>query len=212
MSRGVLGGTFNPIHLAHLRLGEVARESLGVERILFVPAGAPPLKPEAIAPAIDRLEMTRRATASNPHFEVADLEVRRTGPSYTVDTLRTLSESSPSEPLWFILGSDALAEIDRWAEPAALFELANFAVVERPGWSDSLRALLPPTLATPFREGPHGLIHESGNELRRLEFDPLAISASDIRRRVAQRESIRYLVPDEVIDYIEKRQLYRESA
>ena len=107
---------------------------------------------------------------------------------------------------------DALAEIDRWAEPAALFELANFAVVERPGWSDSLRALLPPTLATPFREGPHGLIHESGNELRRLEFDPLAISASDIRRRVAQRESIRYLVPDDVIDYIEKRQLYRESA
>ena len=212
VSRGILGGTFNPLHNAHLRLAEVAREALDLAMVLFVPAGDPPLKRAGIAPAADRLEMVRSATASNASFEVSDLEVRRQGPSYTVDTLRELSRRFPGDPLWFILGSDAMAGIDRWAEPAALFGLASFAVVERPNWNGSARELLPASLATGFRGGPHGLIHDSGNELRTLEFTPLGISASDIRGRVARRASIRYLVPDEVIDYIEKHQLYREIS
>ncbi len=212
VSRGILGGTFNPLHNAHLRLAEVAREALDLAVVLFVPAGDPPLKRAGIAPATDRLEMVRSATASNGNFEVSDLEVRREGPSYTADTLRELSRRFPGDPLWFILGSDAMAGIDRWAEPAALFGLANFAVVERTGWNGSPRELLPASLATAFRDGPHGLTHDSGNELRTLEFAPLGISASDIRERVARRASIRYLVTDEVIDYIEKHQLYREIA
>lgn len=212
MSRGVLGGTFNPIHLAHLRLGEVARERLELERVLFVPAGDPPLKSSGVAPAAARLEMVRRATASNPGFEVVDLELHRRGPSYTVDTLRELSLRAEGEPLWFILGADALCEVDRWKDSAELFELASFAVVARPGRSEAPRELLPPELAATFRDGPRGLVHESGNELLALEFAPLDISASDLRRRVARGESIRYLVPDSVIDYIEKHGLYGENS
>ncbi len=212
MSRGVLGGTFNPVHFAHLRLAEVARETLGLERVLFVPAGEPPLKSADIAPAADRLSMLRHATASNPGFEVLDLELRRAGPSYTVDTLRELSRNAVAEPLWFILGSDALADVARWVQPATLFGLANFAVVERPGCLGSPRELLPAALIESFRDGPNGLVHESGTELRTLPFAPLAVSASEIRLRVARGESIRYLVPDSVIDYIDKHQLYRETA
>ena len=211
MSRGILGGTFNPVHLAHLRLAEVARETLGLERVLFVPAGEPPLKSEDIAAAADRLCMLKRATASNPAFEVLDLELSRAGPSYTVDTLRELSEDG-AEPLWFILGSDALADVERWVQPAALFTLASFVVVERAGRPGAPRELLPASLAKSFRDGPNGLVHESGTELRMLPFSPLGISASAIRKRIACGESIRYLVPDPVIDYIEKHQLYRETA
>ena len=212
MSRGVLGGTFNPVHLAHLRLAEVARETLGLERVLFVPAGEPPLKSGDIAPAADRLCMLRHATASNPSFEVLDLELTRAGPSYTVDTLRELSGDPGAPPLWFILGSDALSDVERWVQPATLFELASFAVAERPGRPGSLRELLPADLAESFRDGPDGLVHESGTELRVLPFAPLGISASEIRERIARGKSIRYLVPDPTIEYIEKHQLYRETA
>ena len=118
VSRGILGGTFNPLHNAHLRLAEVAREALDLAMVLFVPAGDPPLKQAGIAPAADRLEMVRSATASNPSFELSDLEVRRQGPSYTVDTLRELSRRVPGDPLWFILGSDAMAGIDGCSGPS----------------------------------------------------------------------------------------------
>ena len=212
MSRGVLGGTFNPVHLAHLRLAEVARETLGLEHVLFVPAGEPPLKSEGIAPAADRLCMLKRATASNPAFGVLDLELSRAGPSYTVDTLRELARDPGAAPLWFILGSDALADMERWVQPATLLTLASFAVVERAGLRGSPRELLPASLAASFRDGPDGLVHESGTELRVLPFAPLRISASEIRERVARGESIRYLAPDPVIDYIEKHQLYRVTA
>ncbi len=212
MNRGVLGGTFNPVHLAHLRLAEVARETLGLERVLFVPSGEPPLKSEDIAPAADRLCMLRHATTSNPSFEVLDLELKRAGPSYTVDTLRELSGDPLASPLWFILGSDALSDVERWVQPATLFTLASFAVVERPGRLGSPRELLPADLSESFRDGPDGLVHESGTELRMLPFAPLGISASEIRERIARGKSIRYLVPDPVIEYIEKHQLYRETA
>ena len=113
MKSGILGGTFNPIHLAHLRLGEAARESLGLDRVFFVPAAQPPLKHAGLAPAQDRLEMARRATAGNPAFEVLDLELRRTGPSSTVDTILELEASFPGTRFWFIMGSDARRELDQ---------------------------------------------------------------------------------------------------
>ncbi len=208
MKLGVLGGTFNPIHLAHLRLCEELRESLGLERVLLVPAGDPPLKNRDVAPAAHRLEMVRRATASNPALEVDDLELRRAGPSYTVDTLRELSARHSGAELWFLVGADTLRDLESWREPARLFELANFAVATRPGYVAPLRELLPPELARPFRDGPHGLVHASGHELRAVRFTPLEISASEIRRRAASGESIRYLVPDEVREYIAKHRLY----
>jgi nicotinate-nucleotide adenylyltransferase len=206
---GILGGTFNPIHLAHLRLAEEMREALVLERVLLVPAGDPPLKTRGIAPADQRLELARRASASNPALEVCDLEVRRAGPSYSVDTLAELRARLPSAELWFIVGSDTLRDLEAWREPERLFSLAHFAVATRPGHSGALRDLLPASLARAFRDGPRGLVHSSGNELRQVPFTPLAISGSDIRRRIACGASIRYLVPDEVIDYIRKQRLYQ---
>jgi nicotinate-nucleotide adenylyltransferase len=208
---GVLGGTFNPIHLAHLRLAEELRETLGLDRVLLIPAGEPALKRSGLAAAAHRLEMARRATASNPALEVDDQEVRRAGPSYTVDTLRALRERSPGAELWFLVGADTLPELEAWREPAQLFALANFAVATRPGYAARLRELLPRALAAPFRDGPRGLVHASGNELRAVSFTALAISASDIRRRAARGESIRYLVPDEVREYIAKHHLYQDE-
>jgi nicotinate-nucleotide adenylyltransferase len=208
---GVLGGTFNPVHLAHLRLAEELRESLGLDRVLLVPAGRPALKRVGIASAQHRLEMVRRAVASNPALEVDDQEIRRRGASYTVDTLAALRTRHKSAVLWFVLGADTLPELESWHEPKRLFELANFAVATRPGYAADLRELLPRALAAPFSDGPRGLVHASGNELRAVPFTPLEISASDIRRRAANGESIRYLVPDEVREYIAKHHLYEHE-
>ena len=211
MKLGVLGGTFNPVHFAHLRQAEELRESVELDRVLLVPASEPALKHSGIAPAAHRLEMVRRAAASNPALEVDDLELRRAGPSYTVDTLRALRERNPRAELWFLVGADTLPELASWREPTRLFELANFAVATRPGYAAGLRELLPRALAASFRDTESGLVHASGNELRAVPFTPLEISASDIRRRAARGESIRYLVPDEVREYIAKHHLYRDE-
>jgi len=210
---GVLGGTFDPIHLAHLRLCEELREVLALDRVVLVPAGDPPLKPH-VTPARHRLEMVRRAIASNSGLEADDLEIHRPGPSYTVDTLAELRARRPGAELWFLLGADTLPDLESWHEPARLFELASFAVATRPGYSRPLRELLPRALAMPFRDatlgGRPGLLHANGNELRAVSFTPLEISAREIRRRAAAGESIRYLVPDDVREYIAKHHLYSQ--
>jgi len=207
---GVLGGTFNPVHNAHLRLAEELRETLSLERVVLVPAGDPPLKRRGVAPAAHRLELVRRATAANAAFEVDDLEIRRAGPSYTVDTLAALRAKHAGAELWFLVGADTLPELGAWREPERLFQLASFAVATRPGYARDLRQLLPPQLAAAFRDGASGLVHASGHELRSVPFTPLEISARDIRARAARGASIRYLVPDEVREYIAKHHLYTE--
>lgn len=214
MKLGILGGTFDPIHLAHLRLCEELREALALDRVLLIPAGDPPLKRAGVTAAPHRLEMVRRAIASNPALEADDLELRRCGPSYTVDTLAALRARHPGAELWFLLGADALADLESWHQPARLLELANFAVATRPGYVRPLRELLPRALATPFRDaslgGRPGLLHANGNELRAVSSTPLEISAREIRRRAAAGESIRYLVPDDVREYITKHRLYSQ--
>lgn len=215
MKLGVLGGTFNPVHNAHLRLAEELRETLELERVLLVPAGDPPLKRRGVAPAHHRLEMLRRAVASNALLEVDELELRRRGPSYTVDTLAELSARWPGAELWFLVGADTLGELESWREPERLFALASFAVATRPGYARGLRQLLPPRLGAAFRDGASGLgyeslVHASGHELRAVPFTPLEISARDVRARCARGASIRYLVPDEVREYIAKHHLYGE--
>jgi nicotinate-nucleotide adenylyltransferase len=156
--------------------------------------------------------MVRLATASNSRFEVLDVELRREGPSYTVDTLRTLRNAHGEARLWLVLGADALAEIGTWHEPETIFELANVAVVPRPGESRGpLEERLTKRLLARFRRGPRGLEHSSGHEMREVPVSALAISASDLRSRIARGASIRYLVPEPVIDYIQKHRLYREK-
>jgi nicotinate-nucleotide adenylyltransferase len=156
--------------------------------------------------------MTRLATSSNPAFEVLDLELRRPGPSYTVDTLRELRAAHPGQRLWFLIGADAFAELETWHRPGELLELASLAVLPRPGSAERpLASLLPEHLRQPLRATRAGLEHPSGEEIRGVAVSALAISASDLRRRVACGASIRYLVPDSVADYIEKHGLYQED-
>lgn len=203
MNVGVFGGTFDPIHLGHLRAAEEVGCAMGLEQILLIPSATPPHKDAGAAPAEQRLAMARLAAASNPRFEVCGLELERPGPSYTVDTLRRLAGDRPTARLWFILGSDAFSEIDTWREPATLFELASFCVMRRPGHEGrSLQSLMPRSLV-PMLET---------HEVRDVAVTQLEISATDIRRRVARGASIRYLVPDPVLDYICKYELYRENS
>ena len=213
MNLGVFGGTFNPVHVAHLRVAEEVREALGLAKVLWIPSADPPHKRGSIAPARRRLEMVRLATASNPAFETLDLELSRPGPSYTVDTLAQLREIHPDARLWFLIGADALEEVHTWHRPERLFELASFAVFSRPGTpSRPLPERLAPDLARLFRAGPTRLEHREGHELREVAVPQLDVSASDLRRRIARGASVRYLVPDPVIDYIEKHRLYREDS
>jgi nicotinate-nucleotide adenylyltransferase len=196
---GVLGGTFDPIHIGHLVVAEEARTRLEFDEVLFVPAGQPWLKLDRdIAPAIHRVEMLRRAIAGNPHFRLSTLETERPGPSYTVDTLTKLQEQLGREAsLYFLLGHDTLAELPQWKEPKKVAELCRLVVAPRIG-SRNLRRLK--------AEIP-GLL----DKIIQLDMPVIGISSSDIRRRIAQRLSIRYLVPDRVVDYIAEHGLYAEA-
>ena len=213
MSLGILGGTFNPIHCAHLRLAEVARAELALARVLFVPAGDPPLKHAGVAPARHRLAMLRLALAGRPDCEILEVELERAGPSYSVDTLEWLRARHPAEELWFIVGADALAQLEAWRAPERLFELASFAAAQRPGSPVELAELLPARLARDFRRvDARSWRHASGNALLALAFEPLDVSASEIRARVARGESIDSWVTPQVAAYIAEHQLYRETA
>ncbi|MBI2300577.1 MAG: nicotinate (nicotinamide) nucleotide adenylyltransferase [Armatimonadetes bacterium] len=194
---GVYGGTFDPPHVAHLILAERAREHLGLVRVVFVPCGTPALKPAAAAPPEHRLAMLRLAVADRPEFAVDDLELRRDGLSYTVDTLRAIAVAAPGAQHWLILGADAVRDFERWREPAEILRLARLAVALRYG--------VDPAEST-----------ATLSEASRARVDPvpmprLEIASSDVRAEVAAGRSIRYLVPDTVAAYIAKHRLYRDA-
>jgi nicotinate-nucleotide adenylyltransferase len=216
---GVFGGTFNPVHLAHLRVAEEVVESLELERMVFVPSARPPHKTTAdsdpIAPASTRLEWLRMAIASNPRFEVDAVEVEREGPSYLVDTLRSVgAKIAPTLPV-FALGCDAFAEIESWREPEALFTLAHFAVMTRPPVGGrSLRDWLPESLACAFELAPDGRSarhREAGTSLRLVEVTALDISASEIRSRIRTGRSVRYLLPESIHEAVHASGCYSEE-
>lgn len=187
-----MGGTFDPIHLGHLRAAENAREALGLDLVAFVPAGVPPHRESPSASARDRFVMVCLATAGHPHFVASDRELERQGPSYTVDTLRALREEHPHDTLVLLVGSDAFAALPSWREPERIRELAQVAVVSRPGAHPQ---------ALPPGAGSIPIEHVDG--------PGLDISSSRVRRRIAEGRSIRYLVPEAVADYIAKRALYQ---
>ena len=193
MRVGLLGGTFDPIHLGHLRAAENVREALGLDQVAFVPVGAPPHKGRPLSSPLDRFAMVCLATAANPRFVASDVEVRRPGPSYTVDTVATLMGERPDDAFVVIVGSDTWPEMATWREPERLFRLCMVAVVDRPG--DPVATPLVP----PFPDS-QGVLRVSGCGL--------PISATAVRERVKRGESVRYLVPETVNDYIGKRGLY----
>jgi len=197
---GVLGGTFDPIHIGHLVVAEEARIKLGLWEVLFVPAGQPWLKlGRNITLAVHRVEMVRRAIADNPHFKLCTLEVERPGPSYTVDTLTMLRKQLGSEAsFFFILGRDTLAELPLWKEPEKLVQLCRLVVAPRLGSKDlkHLETAIP------------GLL----DKIIQLDMPVIGISSSGIRQRIAQGLSIYYLVPPEVEKYITERKIYPTAA
>lgn len=202
-SVGILGGTFDPVHHGHLAIAEEAREALGLERVLFIPAATPPHKPgRRVTDGLHRLAMTRLAVAGNEAFAVSDIELARGGPSYTVDTLAALHEaagSSAREP-WFILSAEALADFPSWRQPDRILELARLAVVPRAG-SDALDG-----------HWVEARFPGRGDRVRFLPGPLLPISGSVVRRRAAAGRSVRYLVPDAVAAYIAQHALYSEPA
>jgi nicotinate-nucleotide adenylyltransferase len=208
----VFGGTFDPIHLAHLRCAEEARERLQLDEVLFVPAGDPPHKTRRITPAVHRLAMVRLATAGNPAFRASAIEVDRGGRSYTVDTLRALrARLRNGGALTLLIGLDAFREIGTWKEYRSLFALADVAVWTRPPHRiGSIRALLPVAARADFCYGREQttLRHRTGNQIRILTVTALDVSASAIRLRLRRGRSIRYLVPPAVERYLSRHRLY----
>jgi len=212
---GLFGGTFNPIHLGHLRGAEEIRESFGLEEVIFTPAAIPPHKEaEGIMDPLHRLEMVQRATLKNPWFSVSDIELKRPGKSYSIDTLRYFKEIHQGS-LFFILGGDAFFEIETWREYETLFSLCHFIVMTRPSSQKKGEAIeLPEGLAPFFGYDPviEGWIHVSGNHLYLKEITFLDISSTQVRELIEKGGSVRYLIPTEVEAYIEEKGLYRRGS
>lgn len=212
---GLFGGTFNPIHFGHLRGAEEIRESFALREVIFIPAAIPPHKAtESVLEARHRLEMVKRATSSNPYFSTTDIELKRHGKSYSIDTIRYLLERYP-KGLYFILGRDAFVEIETWKEFQQLFSLCNFIVMIRPGsqatpFNDQLQK----TLMSAFRYDPEikAWIHASGQTLYFKEISYLDISSTKVRELIGKGGSARYLIPAEVEAYIDQYKLYRKNG
>jgi nicotinate-nucleotide adenylyltransferase len=215
-SVGILGGSFNPIHLGHLRAAEEVREAEGLDEMRLVPAALPPHKEAAGLAAVEhRLRMVELAIAGVPGFRASTIELDRPGPSYSVETLRLLrTELGESTRLVFVVGYDAFRDLHTWKEHTAIFALADVVVVSRPPSPPTLRPDdIPIAARNAFWYGPdsEAFRHESGHVLKLQRIASLDISAATIRASVAAGRSIRFLVPTAVEAYIAEHGLYREG-
>jgi len=188
MKIGILGGTFNPIHIGHLILAEEVREKIQLDTIIFVPAYLPPHKDTAdVAPAAERYAMVKLAIKQNKHLAVSDMEIKRDGRSYTIDTVKEFRRLYPEDELFFITGSDLLTYLDEWKDLSEVIKIVKFIVATRPGY--------------PLEKIP--------SYIKTVAIRAVDISAFEIRRCVKEGKSFRYLLPDAVYGYINKRKLYK---
>jgi nicotinate-nucleotide adenylyltransferase len=193
---GILGGTFNPPHLGHLVCAQEAYRELELDRVMLIPARIPPHKPVEHEPGPEhRLRLCQLATEDDDRFTVSELELERDGPSYTVDTLVQLSSQAPNNELFLIVGGDIAAGLTKWHRPERVLELATLAIAKRRG-----------TTRDSVEQSLAGL--RGGDRARFFRMPRIGVSSTMIRRRVAAGQPIRYLVPDRVVEYIERHQLY----
>lgn len=215
MRIGILGGTFDPIHLGHLRMAEEVGEEMGLDRVYLIPSAFPPHKDKKpLTPFPHRFTMTRLAAAESPLLEVTDMEGRRRGLSYSIETLKEFQGLfQPDLELFFIIGMDAFLEIESWRDYSRLFDYAHFVVIQRPGVSPERLEPFLRSLGVEFSEGPkEGIfVAPSGNLLIPMVATLMEISSTKIRQRVAEGKSIRFLVSDAVRSYIIEEGLYRRN-
>jgi nicotinate-nucleotide adenylyltransferase len=191
MKIGILGGTFNPVHIGHLILAEEAREKLGLDKIIFIPANLPPHKDNVdIAPPKARLRMLKLAIKGNKHFAVSNIEIKRDGRSYTIETVEALKKKLSNEELYFIIGSDLLNYFNEWKDLDKIMAMVKFIVATRPGYP---LANIPAHINT-------------------LSIRAVDISGFSVRRCIKEGKSFRYLVPEAVFEYIKKTNLYRDGS
>ncbi len=198
---GIYGGSFDPVHLGHLLLAETCREACELDRVLFLPCGQSPHKPRgAVATGQQRAEMLAFAVAGDPRFGVCRIELERSGPSFTVETLRQLRVEQPDSEFFFLMGADSLADLPLWREPQAILELATIVAVNRghrppPDWS-SLESRLGPSVR---------------DRVRFVTMPAIDLSATEIRERIRLGQSVRFRVPRAVEEYIRHNGLYQQS-
>jgi nicotinate-nucleotide adenylyltransferase len=197
---GIFGGTFDPVHIGHLNVAEQCREQGGLDQVWFVPAPRPPQKLDRVLTSFgQRVEMIALAIAGHPAFRIDEIEKDRPGPSYTADTLEELKQLHPEHDLFLLVGSDCLPDLPKWRHPARILELAKLLVVARPGWPvlplDQIRASLE-------------MAADSAVHIQPIQVPLIDLSSTDLRRRVAEGRSIRYLVPRAVECYIHEKKLF----
>jgi len=215
MKTGILGGTFNPIHLAHLRIAEEVLQACELDRVLFIPAAQPPHKDVAEQVSFaHRLAMVEVAICDYPNFQSSDLEIQRSGKSFSVDTLDILHRQDQHGEFFFIIGLDSYRDIASWKDYTRLFELSHLVVITRPGVqvSDPF-APLPVAIHKDFCYDVEAksIQHKTGNNLIFLKETHLDISSTQIRELLANEQSVRHLVPPGVADYIEEHSLYQTA-
>lgn len=196
----IMGGTFDPIHIGHLAVAEEVKQKLNCDRMIFIPSGNPPHKKRVLTDAMHRYIMTVMAVNSNPHFEVSDIEVERQGYTYTLDTVKQLQKIyGDNVELVFITGADAILEVETWYKADELLKLCSFVAVTRPGYDK-----------TKLEQKLQSLQSKYGSVIYSIDVPGLNISSTDIRQRVNGGNSIKYLVPETVEQYILKNGLYKE--
>ena len=189
MKIGILGGTFNPIHIGHLILAEEAREKLELDKVIFVPAYLPPHKDNSdIAPAQNRYAMVRASIKTNKYFSISDLEIKRNGRSYTIDTIKQFKDNYPKDELYFIIGSDLLRYLNDWKDLTDIIKIVKFIAATRPGY--------------PLQNLP--------SYISTLPIRAVDVSGFEIRQAIKYGKSFRYLVPEAVFKYINKKGLYQK--
>ena len=206
---GVFGGTFDPVHIGHTHVAREFAEAFGLEKVLMMVAATPPHRDPPVASPEDRLAMVRLGVRDIRVLEASDLELERPGPSYTLDTIREVSDLAGGASVWMALGGDAYALINSWHRPEEVLSGTHVVVLTRPGFPVDLLAPLPERISGTYTLTGDIYVHDGGGTLRSLQVTPLDVSSSIIREAVSKGENIEELVTSEVLQYIRQKGLYR---